>query len=83
MPQHKSAEKRMRQSEVRRERNRQQKNRVRTMIKKLESLEDKEKATSALNEVKSALDRMATKGILKKNQVANYKSRLENKVNSL
>lgn len=83
MPQHKSAEKRMRQAEVRRERNRQKKNRIRTMIKQLESLEDKEKATTALNEVKSTLDRLAGKGIMKKNQVANYKSRLENRVNSL
>lgn len=83
MPQHKSAEKRVRQTEKRREHNRQQKNRVRTMMKKLESLEDKEKATTALNEVKTALDRLASKGIFKKNQAANYKSRLEKKVNSL
>ncbi len=53
------------------------------MMKKLESLEDKEKATTALNEVKTALDRLASKGIFKKNQAANYKSRLEKKVNSL
>ncbi|NND71038.1 MAG: 30S ribosomal protein S20 [Rhodothermales bacterium] len=83
MPQHKSAEKRVRQAETRRERNRQQKNTARTLMKKLEGMEDKETATTALNEIKAKLDRLGSKGVFKKNQVANYKSRLEKKVNSL
>ena len=83
MPQHKLAEKRVRQAAKRREHNRHQKNRVRTMIKKLESMENREEAVPALNEVKAYLDRLASKGIFKQNQVANYKSRLERKVNAL
>ncbi len=83
MPQHKSAEKRVRQAEKARERNREQKNRARSLMKKLEGTEDKDQATSILSQVKTQLDRLARKGLFKKNQVANYKSSLEKKVNSL
>ena len=83
MPQHKSAEKRVRQAEKARERNRQQKNRARTLMKRLETIEDKDEAVSILNQVKANLDRLASKGVFKKNQVANYKSQLEQRVNSL
>jgi len=83
MPQHKSAEKRVRQNEVQRNRNRVQRSKMRTMIKKLETTTDKEEAVVLLNEVKSSLDRMVSKNIVKKNQAANYKSSLEKSVNAL
>jgi small subunit ribosomal protein S20 len=77
MPQHKSAEKRVRQNEKRRLRNRYHKSRMRSMIKNLEGVEDAGEARSLLNEVKSYLDRLATKRIISKNRAAHQKSRLE------
>jgi small subunit ribosomal protein S20 len=83
MPQHQSAKKRVRQNKVRRERNRRQRARVRTMMKKLRATEEKEAAAALLPDVKSALDRLAAKGIIHQNKAANYKSKLERHVNAL
>lgn len=83
MPQHKSAAKRVRQSERRRLRNRKHHSKVRTLIKKLQLENDREKATVLLKEVKATLDRMATKNLIHKNKAAHYKSRLERKVNAM
>lgn len=83
MPQHQSAKKRVRQSERRRLRNRNQRSKMRTLVKRLELEQDKEKATALLNQAKAILDRLATKGILHKNNAANKKSSLEKHVNSL
>lgn len=83
MPQHKSAEKRVRQNAKRRARNRYHKVRVRTMVKTLESMEDKTEATAFLNEVKAYLDRLATKRVITTNKAAHTKSHLEKMVNAL
>lgn len=83
MPQHKSAAKRVRQNAKRRERNRYHRAKMRTMIKKLHTLDDKEQATLLLNDIKAYLDRLSTKGIVHRNKAANYKSALEKKVNAL
>ncbi len=83
MPQHKSAEKRVRQNAKRRARNRIHRSRMRTMIKKLHAAEEKQQAVELLNNVKAYLDRLAAKGIIHKNKAANYKSALEKSVNEL
>ncbi|HEY5565205.1 MAG TPA: 30S ribosomal protein S20 [Rhodothermia bacterium] len=83
MPQHKSAEKRVRQTERRRERNRYHLSRMRTMVKRLTSVTNPEEAQTLLNDTKSYLDKLAGKGILKVSKVANTKSRLERYVKSL
>ena len=83
MPQHKSAEKRVRQNEVRRIRNRELRSKMRTMIKNLQANTNKDEAIVLLNDVKSGLDRLVIKNIIKKNQAANYKSSLEKSVNAL
>lgn len=83
MPQHKSAIKRVRQNVKRRERNRYHRSRMRTLIKKLRTIEDKEQAEALLPKAKSYLDRLASKGIIHKNKAANYKSELEQRVHSL
>lgn len=83
MPQHKSAEKRVRQAAKRRDRNRVHRSRMRTMIKKLRETQDKDEAARLLNETKGYLDRLASKGIIHKNKAANYKRQLEQRVNSL
>lgn len=83
MPQHKSAAKRVRQTERRRVYNRLHTSRVRTLIKKLRQTTDPSEASSLLGTVKAYLDRMASKGIIHKNKAANYKSDLERHVNTL
>lgn len=83
MPQHKSAEKRVRQNEKRRARNRYHKVRVRTMVKRLEAIDDKTEAEPLLNEVKGYLDRLATKRVITSNRAAHTKSHLDKLVNAL
>lgn len=83
MPQHKSAEKRIRQAERRRAQNRQHRSRMRTLIKKLRETAKPDEAGSLLKEIKSYLDRLAAKGIIHKNKAAHYKSQLDKRVNSL
>jgi small subunit ribosomal protein S20 len=83
MPRHESAKKRMRQNEKRRKHNKSLKSRVRTKVKKLRSLDDKDEAEELLNDVKGELDRLAAKGIIHKNKAANRKSTLEKHVNAL
>jgi small subunit ribosomal protein S20 len=83
MPQHKSAAKRVRQTEKRRARNRHHRSRMRTLIKKLRTTDDQQEAQALLSDVKAYLDRLATKGIIHKNKAAHYKSDLERHVNAL
>lgn len=83
MPQHKSAEKRVRQNEKRRLRNRFHKSRMRTMIKQLRQTEDKAQAEALLREVKATLDRLATKRVITPSRAARTKSQLEHLVNGL
>lgn len=83
MPQHKSAIKRVRQNERRNIRNRASRSKMRTLMKKLRATEDAQQASEMLNDVKSYLDKMASRNIIHKNKAAHYKSQLEKHVNSL
>jgi len=79
MPNHKSSEKRVRQSEKRRTINRGHRTKVRTYIKKLRSaLEagEKQQISQILPEAISVIDKSVQKGVLHKNAAARYKSRL-------
>ncbi|HSE21228.1 MAG TPA: 30S ribosomal protein S20 [Pyrinomonadaceae bacterium] len=79
MPNHKSAEKRMRQNEKRRVINRGNRTKVRTYIKKLRSALDsgkKQEVDQILPEVISVIDKSVQKGVLHANAAARYKSRL-------
>ena len=79
MPNHKSSEKRMRQSEKRRVINRGHRTKVRTYIKKLRSALESGKAdeiSQALPETISVIDKSVQKGVLHANAAARYKSRL-------
>ncbi|MBN1783254.1 30S ribosomal protein S20 [bacterium] len=80
MPQHKSAEKRVRQNERRRVRNVQKRSMLKTAIKKVQAAPDKETAQTELIKTNSVLDRMAVKGIIHKNKAANLKSKLSKAV---
>lgn len=86
MPNHKSAEKRVRQNEKRRAINRANRSKVRTQIKKLRSalsLKDKSTSQELLNPTISTIDKAVNKGLLHKNTAARYKSRLTGHVNEL
>ena len=79
MPNHKSAEKRVRQSERRRLINRNNRAKLRTSIKKLRSaLEggDAKESTSLLPTTVSEIDKAVRKGALHRNAAARHKSRL-------
>ena len=79
MPNHKSAEKRMRQNERRRRLNRGHRTRVRTSIKNLRvavSAGDGPKVTELLPGTISTIDKAVQKGVLHKNAAARYKARL-------
>jgi small subunit ribosomal protein S20 len=86
MPHHKSAEKRLRQTETRTATNRARLSRVRTFVKKVESAigsGDKEAAQSAFRSAQPELHRATTKGVLHKNTVARKLSRLAARINAL
>lgn len=76
MPNVKSAEKRMRTSAVRAERNRHVRSRLRTAIKKVRQADTTENGSAALREAISLLDRAAAKRVIHPNKAARAKSRL-------
>jgi small subunit ribosomal protein S20 len=84
MPNHKSAEKRVRQSERRRANNRGNRAKLRTSIKKLRSTlsaNDKAQASTLLPQTISEIDKAVRKGVLHRNAAARHKSRLTARVN--
>ena len=83
MAQHKSAIKRIKTNEKRRIRNKEYTSRMKTAIKKVEESDSKDKAVDALNSACSFIDKLVSKGILKKNTAANKKSSLYKFVNSM
>ena len=86
MANHKSAEKRMRQTERRNEINRRNRARLRTEIKRLRAAitaGDREQAKTLLPQTVSLIDKSIQKGVLHQNAAARYKSRLTASVNNL
>ncbi len=84
MPNHKSAEKRVRQSEKRRAINRGHRTKVRTYIKKLRTALDsgsQQDVAQILPEAISVIDKSVQKGVLHANAAARYKSRLTVRAN--
>lgn len=86
MANHKSAEKRMRQDLVRRERNRSVRSTMRSAIKKLRTAIEQgnaEEAKSLLVPTLRMVDTTAQKGVIHRNAAARTKSRLTRAVNAL
>ena len=86
MPIKKAGTKDLKQSRLRRERNRKVKIAVRTQIKELRKLalaKDKAKASELLKSIIKALDTAAGNNVYDKNTVARQKSRLTKLVNGL
>lgn len=76
MANHKSALKRIRQTETRNERNRYQHKTLRSAMKKFMALTDKTEAKKQLPSVSSMLDRLAKTSVIHKNKASNLKSEL-------
>jgi small subunit ribosomal protein S20 len=83
MANHKSAIKRIRANEKKRDLNRYQHKTARTFIKRLRKLENREEAKELFSKVASMLDRLAKKNIIHKNKSANLKSSLAKHVNAI
>ncbi len=83
MANHKSALKRVRSDEKKRDRNRYQHKTTRNAIRTLRANENKEEAQSKLPEVFSMIDKLAKNHIIHSNKAANLKSSLSRHVNAL
>jgi small subunit ribosomal protein S20 len=83
MAHHKSAKKRIRSSERKREINKAVTSRIKTSTKKVLSSNNREEAEKSYKEAVSVLDRSVDKGKIKKNTAARKKSQLTRHLNSL
>ncbi len=83
MAHHKSAIKRIRSSRKRKIYNRGNKKQLREAIKAVRTATTFDVAQEALKKAFSILDRVASRGIIKKNNAANKKSRLSKAVRKL
>ena len=83
MAHNKSAVKRIRQSEIRRLRNKDFRKKMVTALKNVRSAESREEGEVKLKKAVSLLDSAAVKGLIHRNKAANQKSKLTRKVASL
>ena len=83
MANHKSAEKRIRQTKTRTLRNKYYAKTMRNAVRKLRATTDKNEAAELLPKVQKMLDKLAKKNIIHKNKAANIKSSIALYVNSL
>ena len=83
MANHKSSEKRIRQTEKLRLHNHYYAKTARNAVRKLRALREKEEAVALLPRVSSMLDKLAKKHLIHANKAANLKSSLAQHVNSL
>jgi small subunit ribosomal protein S20 len=82
MANHKSAEKRIRNTKTKRTQNRYQGRTVRNAVKKLRETEETETIVKDLPKVVSQIDKLAKKNVIHKNKAANLKSKLMRKANA-
>jgi small subunit ribosomal protein S20 len=82
MANHKSAEKRIRNTKTKRTQNRYQGRTVRNAVKKLRETDEKETIVKDLPKVVSQIDKLAKKNVIHKNKAANLKSKLMRKANA-
>lgn len=83
MANHKSAKKRIRQTETSRVHNKYYAKSTRNAIKTLRLSDSKDEATALLPKVSSMIDKLAKTNIIHKNKAANLKSSLTKHVNAL
>jgi small subunit ribosomal protein S20 len=83
MANHKSSEKRIRQTEAKKESNKYYAKTMRNSLKTMRSITKKEEATEMLPKLTSMLDKLAKKNIIHKKKASNLKSSIVKHVNSL
>jgi small subunit ribosomal protein S20 len=83
MANHKSALKRIRQTETRRLLNKYKNKTTRNAVRDLRETTDKKEATAMLPKVTAMLDKLAKTNIIHKNKASNLKSKLTKHVNAL
>ena len=83
MANHKSSEKRIRQTATKREHNRYYAKTTRNAVKKSRMVTDRAVAVELLPKVVAMLDKLAKKNIIHDNKAANLKSKLALHVNKL
>ena len=83
MANHKSSIKRIRQTEVRRLRNRYASKTARNAVRRVRRMTDKAEAQAALVKITAMLDKLATKKVISKNKASNLKSKLALHINKL
>ncbi len=83
MANHKSAIKRIRSNNAKRELNRYQHKTARTIIKNVRNAQTKSEAEPMLKIAFNAVDKLAKKNIIHKNKAGNLKSSLQRHVNAL
>lgn len=83
MANHKSALKRIRQSEARRLHNRYYGKTMRSAVRKFRSLTDKSEAADQLPKLYAMIDKMAKKNMIHKNKAGNLKSSISKYANKL
>jgi len=83
MANHKSAKKRIRQTEARRVENKYFSRSTRNAIRDLRNSSDKTEASELLPKVSSMIDKLAKRNTIHKNKASNLKSSLTKLVNSL
>ncbi|MAO45767.1 MAG: 30S ribosomal protein S20 [Crocinitomicaceae bacterium] len=83
MANHKSAQKRVRSDEKKRDRNRYQHKTTRNAVRNLRASTDAKEAGEMLPKVSSMLDKLAKNNVIHKNKAANLKSSLSAHVSKL
>ncbi|MEC7646724.1 MAG: 30S ribosomal protein S20 [Bacteroidota bacterium] len=83
MANHKSALKRIKQTETRRLLNKYKHKTARNAVRDLQKTTDKKEAGAMLPKVSAMLDKLTKTNIIHKNKAANLKSKLTKHVNSL
>ncbi len=83
MANHKSALKRIRQTEKKRLNNKYYAKTTRNAVKKFRLSEDKDEAIKMYPEVVSMIDKLAKKNVIHKNKASNLKSKLALQINRM
>jgi len=83
MANHKSSEKRIRQTETKKEKNRYYAKTMRNALKTIRATTNKSEAAVQLPKLEAMLDKLAKKNTIHKNKASNLKSSVVKHVNSL
>ena len=83
MANHKSSEKRIRQTKLRTLRNRYAAKTMRNALKKIRMSEDANEVRTMFPKVCSMLDKLAKRNVIHKNKAGNLKSKIAKRVNAL